>query len=135
MRKTVLIKLIRVEYLGFITFGTLLIEGKVFCVTLEQPDRDNQRNISCVPCGSYTCKRVDSPKYGNTFEVMNVPNRSHILFHSGNLVRHTKGCILLARKFGTIEKHRAILDSRSTVKEFLGMLEGVEEFEFEIVEA
>lgn len=129
------IKLIRIEDLGFGTFGTLLIEGSAFCVTLEQPYRDNRKNISCVPCGNYTCKRVDSPKYGNTFEVMNVPNRSHILFHSGNLVRHTKGCILLARKFGVLEKHRAILNSGSTVKEFLSILEGVEKFDFEIVEA
>lgn len=128
------LKLTRVEKSKDGTSGVLIIANQPFCVTLEAPDKDNKRNISSIPCGSYICKRVNSPKYGDTFEVMDVPNRSHVLFHSGNLAKHTKGCILLARKFGTMEGKMAILDSRSTVREFLGMMEGIEEFKFEIVE-
>jgi len=129
------LKLVRIEKSEDGTLGMLLMQGHKFCMTLEPPDKGNQRNISCVPCGSYTCKRVDSPKYGNTFEVMDVPNRGHILFHSGNLARHTKGCILLARKIGILENQIAILNSRSTVKEFLRWLKDTHKFELEIVEA
>lgn len=127
------LKLIRVEESEDGTFGALLIEGRVFCVTLEPPDEDNKRNISNIPAGTYTCERVNSPKHGKTFEITKVPNRSHILFHSGNIVTHTKGCILLARKFGVLNKARAILNSGNTFREFLRRLNGTYEFELEIV--
>lgn len=129
-----MIKLIRVEELEYGTLGILTIYNHKFCVTLELPDRDNQRNISRIPKGIYNCKRVNSPNFGETFEIIDVPNRSHILFHSGNLAKHTKGCILLAKKFGILEKQIAILDSRNTIREFMSILKGAEEFELEIVE-
>lgn len=128
------IKLIRVEVSENGSFGVLLINGQIFCVTLEPPDKGNQQNISSIPSGMYVCKKIISPKYGETFEVKGVPNRSHILFHSGNIVTHTKGCILLARKFGVLKNDRAILNSGTTFRKFLRRLNDIDEFELNIVE-
>lgn len=129
-----LLRIVRLEESTDGTFGSLLIDGHVFCVTLEPPDKENQRNISNIPPGEYVCKRINSPKYGGTFEVMNVTSRSHVLFHAGNLVKDTKGCILLARKFGTLKGERAVLNSGKTFKEFLAKMKSVNECNLEIIE-
>ena len=47
--------------------------------TLEEEDQGNRRNVSSIPAGTYIVKRVDSPRFGDTFEITGVPNRSHIL--------------------------------------------------------
>jgi len=129
-----MLKIYRLEEAIDGTFGALLINGHVFCVTLEPPDFDNQQNISNIPPGKYICKRVSSPKYGNTFEITGIPNRSHVLFHAGNIVKHTKGCVLLARKWGVLNKDRAILNSGNTFKEFMAKMITINECELEIVE-
>ena len=78
------------------TLGELILNGKIICQTLERPWKDNAPEVSCIPVGEYICKRVNSPKFGETFEVTEVPNRTHILFHSGNdAIRDSRGCILL----------------------------------------
>ncbi len=128
------IKLIRLEESDDGTFGALVIGGKVFCVTLEPPDEGNQRNISNIPPYKYICVRIKSLKYGNTFEVTNVPGRSHILFHRGNEVKDTKGCILLGNQFGKLRSERAILNSGFTFSMFMNMMTNVDAFELEIVE-
>ena len=77
------------------TLGELILDGKIICQTLERPWKDNTPEISCIPTGEYLCKRVNSPKFGETFEITNVPNRTHILMHSGNYVTESLGCVLL----------------------------------------
>ena len=78
------------------TLGELILNGKIICQTLERPWKDNQKEISCIPVGEYVCKRIISPKFGETFEITGVPNRTHILFHSGNdAIRDSHGCVLL----------------------------------------
>lgn len=129
-----MMKLVRLEDSRFGTFGVLLIHDSIFCVTLEPPDMDNMRMRSCIPAGIYTCKRVKSPKYGNTFEVADVPNRTHILFHAGNEIVDTKGCILLAEKFGKIRGNNAILNSGMTFSKFLKIMCNYDEFSMRIIE-
>lgn len=116
------------------TFGVLRLDGEVFCVTLEPPDRDNLSNASCIPAGQYTCRRVDSPTFGQTFEITGVPGRSAILFHQGNVVRDTHGCVLLGNRFGRLGPDRAVLDSRSAFREFLERCGEERAFPFEIAE-
>ena len=128
------LKIYRLEEAEDGTFGALLINSHVFCVTLEPPDFDNRQNISNIPHGKYICKRIDSPKYGDTFKITNVPNRSHVLFHAGNIVKHTRGCVLLARKWGVLGKDRAILNSGNTFKEFMTKMTGIDECELQIIE-
>lgn len=129
-----MLKIVRIEEAPDGTFGAMTINGHVFCVTLEPPDFDNQRNISNIPPGKYICKRVESPKYGTTFEITGIPNRSHVLFHAGNVVWHTRGCVLLARKWGVLRGDRAILNSGDTFREFMLRLAAITECELEIIE-
>jgi len=82
------------------TMGILTIENKPVCVTLERPWLDNQVDISCIPAGIYVCERIESPKYGTTYRVNDVPGRTKILFHHGNWIHESKGCILTGTSFG-----------------------------------
>lgn len=121
-------ELIRVEQGEEGTFGVLKLNGEAYCVTLEPPQRGNMQNISCIPTGTYRCKRIMSPRFGETYEVLNVPGRTNILFHSGNVVDDTSGCVLLGRHFGRLGASRAVLDSGRTFRDFLHQCDGNDEF-------
>ena len=123
----------RIEKSDAGTFGVLLIDEAAFCVTLEPPDRGNLPDISCIPEGTYRCKPVKSPHFGNVYEITAVPGRTNILFHPGNLRRDTHGCVLLGRKFGALNDDRAILDSSKTCAEFFAHAGGAE-FELRVVD-
>lgn len=125
--------LIRVAYTLDGTFGVLISDEIPFVVTLEDPWLENTINISCIPEGSYRCIRVNSPKFGNTFEVTNVQNRTHILFHKGNTEEDTLGCILVGEKYGTLSNKPAILSSGEGYGEFMYKMRDVDEFMLEIV--
>ena len=99
-------------------------------ITLENPWRNNGPDSS-IPVGNYLCRRVNSPKFGNTFEVCEVPGRTHILFHAGNTEVDTLGCILLGM---TRTSEIAIGRSREAFERFLNYTNGIDEFELEIVE-
>jgi len=113
-------------------FGMIVDGITPFALTLENMWLNNKRNISCIPAGEYECRRVNSPKFGDTFEVMNVPNRSHILFHKGNTEDDTAGCILIAEEFGELNKKTAILSSARGLREFMRRLEGIDKFTLKI---
>ena len=113
------LELIRVSYSHIGTFGVLLYGKIPFCVTLEPLWVNNLADYSCIPEGKYVCKRVDSPTYGTTFEVTGVDGRTHVLFHWGNIVDDTIGCILLGEEFGILADDPAILSSKKAFSEFL----------------
>lgn len=116
-------------------FGAMKIDSEPFCVTLEPPDKDNQRNISCIPPGQYICHRYSSDKYGNTWQVMFVPGRSYVLFHAGNVVSHTKGCILTAQHYGKLYGNLAVLNSGRTFSDFMRKTETCSELYLTIRES
>lgn len=127
-------ELIRICPLSTCVMGSLRIydtDGHInhniqkFC-TLELPWRDNRPRESCIPCGRYVCRRVCSPKFGDTFEICDVPNRSNILYHSGNYYKDTQGCVLLGDSANISTE--SICDSKKAFQRFMGCLEGVEEF-------
>ena len=89
-----------------------------FCVTLELPWNSNKQNTSCIPAGKYVCKKTDSPRFGETFEVLDVFQRTNILFHKGNVNDDTKGCILLGESFGMMSGEPAIYRSKDAFLEF-----------------
>lgn len=114
------------------TFGVLL-DGEVpFAVTLERRWLKNRTDLSCIPAGEYLCQHIDSPRFGDTFEVMHVKDRTDILFHKGNQAEDTRGCILVAEEFGELADRAAVLDSHKGFGEFLERLAGVNEFWLEI---
>ena len=127
-------ELIRLEKGGEGTFGVLRLDGQVFCVTLEPPDRGNARDRSCIPAGRYRCRRVASPRFGDTFEVTGVPDRSHILLHTGNTAADTSGCVLVGREFGDLEGRRAVLRSGGTFARLMHRCADQDRFDFTIRE-
>jgi len=117
------------------TFGVLIFNGEVFCVTLEPYSRNNQVSISNIPAQQYICRRFNSFSFGETFEVTGVQDRSQILFHKGNFAVNTKGCIILAESFGKIKGDRAVLNSGKTFELFMLKLVGIESFLLTIKES
>jgi hypothetical protein len=127
--------LLRVADNSIATYGVLIHGGTPFALTLERPWRENRRGESCIPAGRYTCRRVKSPKFGDTFEIVNVPGRSAILFHKGNIDDDTHGCILVGEQFEPVLGKPGIVASKEGFAEFLGLLRLVDEFPIEIVYA
>jgi hypothetical protein len=124
------------------TFGVMLINEKCFCVTVEPPFLvENTPLISAIPPGFYQVGKVKSPKFGDTFEVKDVKDRTNILFHSGNTKEHTHGCIILGERYGKIEGHgvsnglRAVLHSRKAFETFYATLKDHTPFDLLIVNA
>lgn len=117
------------------TFGVMIDNNGIpFCLSLENSWKDNKPNVSCIPFGRYICKRVKSPKYGNTFEITNVNSRSHILFHWGNWAKNTLGCVLLGEEFAVLKNEPAIASSKNAFNEFLNKLRGIDSFILNIYE-
>lgn len=115
------------------TFGVFLFNDIPFALTLEREWLDNQRGISCIPAGHYICKRVNSPKFGNTFEITKVPNRTSILLHRGNLDDDSHGCILVGEQFEPINGSPGIAVSTHGYNEFMTITANVNEFELSII--
>ena len=70
-----------------------------FCLTLELPWMNNEKEKSCIPKGEYLCKRIKSPHFGEVFQVMDVPNRDNILIHKANWTTDLLGCIGIGEQF------------------------------------
>lgn len=80
------------------------------CKTVELPWRNNQRNISCIPSGTYQVKWSWSPKFErNLFLVQNVTGRSGIRIHVANFVSQLAGCIAMGYNYYDINND-GILD-------------------------
>lgn len=122
------------ENFNYGTFGVLKVDKQMFCLTLEPRDEENASNISSIPAQQYECRRYNSRKYPNTWQIMNVPNRDKILFHSGNVVTQTEGCIMLAQHIGKLKGNRAILNSGATFKRFMEITKDVSELHLTITE-
>ena len=95
---------------------------------IELPWKSNTPNRSCIPQGSYLCVPHVSPKFGRCIHVTGVSNRSHILFHAGNVAgdvdhgyrSHSHGCILVGLRAGRLlvngRLQKAALASKSAVR-------------------
>ena len=123
--------------------GRLVIEysctqvNRNWLITVERPYLDNKPFISCVPDGEYILKPVNSAKYGQTYfiESLDLENgvpvvglaqgkRTGILFHIGNTIDDSTGCIILGKSCGVIKGKRAVLNSGKAVREFNREMDG-----------
>lgn len=90
------------------TIGKLSINDKYFCDTLEDINRDINKNgkfdgieskiygETCIPFGKYQVILAMSPKFGRELpRLLNVPGFEGILIHRGNTTKDTLGCILV----------------------------------------
>lgn len=113
------------------TEGTIVLPSGISFFTLELQWMDNEPKRSCIPTGTYECSMRKSPKFGWTYHVKDVPDRSYILIHSGNFAgderlgykNNVLGCILLGKKRGKMEGQKAVFSSKVAVKEFMRLLD------------
>ncbi|ELY1978453.1 hypothetical protein SL055_000637 [Flavobacterium psychrophilum] len=76
------------------TNGKIECEGKLICKTIELPWKMNETKVSCIPEGKYFIKKRYSKKFQWHLEIINVKNRSLILFHpANNALQELNGCI------------------------------------------
>jgi len=116
------LEIVRLEEADVGTFGILKINKRVRMWTLEPPDFENEAYVSSIPCQQYLVERYKSPRHGETFRVKTVPHRSDILFHTGNWLDNTEGCVLLG--LSLIEDPRGIGNSKSAHEKFMEILNG-----------
>lgn len=83
--------------------------------TLEEPWRDNERKVSCIPSGVYVCKPHSGTRFKNVWRLQNVPNRDAILIHTGNTTDDIEGCILVGCDHGTLKGKKAVLRSGEAI--------------------
>lgn len=118
------------------TLGELEIaeSGNVIfsCKTIELPWLGNQRNISCIPTGTYKVVKRTSERYGTHFQVLNVPDRAMILIHAGNYYTQTQGCILVGSGFQDINQDnvRDVVESKKTLQRIYSLMP--DQFELKI---
>lgn len=116
------------------TSGKITFNDQHIAHTLEPQWFGNQVGRSCIPVGIYTCRLVNSPKFGRAYQVQDVENRSHILFHAGNfagdvqsnLKADSEGCILLGTTDGKLQGQRAVLGSRVALRYFHRLLDNTD---------
>ena len=113
------LKLVRFATSDEGTRGYIRVGGTEFKI-MELPWRDNRRSVSCIPEGVYPCVWGSSPRFGLCYHVLEVPGRSHILFHHGNYAgdvskgfrSDSNGCILVGYKHGKLNGQRVTLASK-----------------------
>ena len=106
--------LVRKRFAKDRTLGELYLEDTgYFCDTLEPHciDWSKEGKVegkTAIPEGRYKVKVGWSPKWGRRVPwLMRVPHFNGIQIHTGNLPKHTRGCILV----GSAEKN-VLVDSR-----------------------
>tara|TARA_R100000742_G_C4279342_1_gene103664 strand:- start:5158 stop:5583 length:426 start_codon:yes stop_codon:yes gene_type:complete len=120
----------RFAYLPDGTLGKLTVKDEVFFIA-ERPWRGNKKEISCIPLGTYNCKAYTSKKFGQTFEVCDVPDRTYILFHVGNFPeKDSHGCLLVGSSL--MKNQTAVSASKVAMDKFREILKDVESFELEV---
>lgn len=127
-----MLELVRFAMLEDRTIGRLTCGDQHFW-TVEKPWRDNEPFVSCIPSGTYDMATRNSPRFGpGTWEILDVPGRSHILIHVGNTADDVVGCISIGTTlFPTLE---GVQSSRKAMKMLTAMLADVEETTITITE-
>ena len=123
---------------GISTLGRMYVvdnEGFVLydCCTLELPYLNNQQNISCIPKGQYDVVKRNSARFKDHLHILNVPNRTWILIHSGSFKQDTLGCVLVGTDWQDIDgdEELDLINSKKALSELLNILPST--FTLEIV--
>ncbi len=112
------LKTFRLEQSEDGALGVLLFDEHIFCMTLEPDDGDPNRFQ--IPPGVYPLrhfKGTEDTKWHNTLEII-VPEHTVLLFHAGNIEKHTKGCTVLGSEAWKLGGKRAVKNSGATFKRF-----------------
>jgi len=123
----------RTDFIDTGIFGLLTdTDGNQVAVTLEHAfDSGNGDGTYApkIPNGVYTCQRSQHRLEGmdhdfTTFQIMNVPNHTNILFHWGNYNQDSDGCVLL----GNERNGDMIMNSKVTFQKFMDLQNGLDTF-------
>lgn len=101
----------RINLTNKYTEGEMYIDDKYYCKTLEDTNRDLNKNgkfdngekkvygETCIPYGKYDVDITYSPKFKRNLPLIkNVPEFDGIRIHRGNKPEDTLGCILVGEK-------------------------------------
>ena len=101
-------KLVRTEFKDTQTVGKLYLNGVYFCDTLEDKNRDLNKNgifdgsekkvyaQTCIPFGQYKVIINQSSRFKRLMpRLLNVPHFDGILIHNGVTEKNSAGCILV----------------------------------------
>ena len=105
------------------TLGVIDVAGERF-YTIERPWLDNKPNVSCIPEGKYRMGWRESPRFGETWHVKDVAERTWILIHAANYPKDVQGCIGLGT--GLMGDRIAVSNSRKAVAQFEELTKEIE---------
>lgn len=129
------------------TIGTLSIEGVQFCDTLEDKNRDHNKDgdlndpgegkvyaKTAIPFGTYTVIVNRSPKFKRELpRLLDVPHFEGILIHRGNTAKDSAGCILVGENKVKGQVINSTQYENELVKRLKSAIKKGEEIEIEIV--
>lgn len=110
---------------GFVMEGTI---RKFMFYTLELPNLDNQKKVSCIPEGKYKATKFIHSKKGKTFIIHDVPERTEIMWHAGNYAagdyKDTEGCTLMGSYFEDLNEdgYIDVCDSKATMAKIFDLM-------------
>ena len=131
------IELKRIAHKETYTIGRLSVDGRYVCDTLEDKDRDQNRNgrfdgtekkvyaQTAIPNGTYRVTLENSPKFSPRYGgrkvpyLHDVPHFEGVLIHTGNTADDSAGCILV----GTNSAMGRVTNSLAAFNKLLPMLE------------
>ena len=131
-------KLQRLDHTAAGTYGHLLTDDeKELAHTLELHWENNERGVSCIPAGTYTCRRRFSNHFQReVFEITGVPDRSDVLIHPANFVSELRGCVALGSSFADLNGDgvKDLASSRLTFDAFMRLMAGAQSFALTVAE-
>ena len=122
--------------------GRLYVNDVFFCNTLENPDRglhsymtESQikalkiANHTAIADGQYKVVLRQSPRFKRILPlILNVKGFSGVLFHAGNTVNDTAGCILVGKN----DKKGWLSESKITERNLVNLLKQYDNIELTI---
>ncbi len=128
------------------TIGNLYIDGTFFSNTLEDKNRDVNKNgkfdngevkvygETCIPFGTYKIVVNMSLKFKRELpRLLNVPSFEGVLIHRGNTAKDTAGCILVGENKAIGKVLNSTLYEEKLVKMMKEAIARGEEITVEIV--
>ena len=115
---------------GFETLGQLHVDTGIQvlfeCFTLELPWKDNARQISCIPIGTYEWIKVGATAtipYAH-IAIQDVENRDGVCIHAANYYTQLRGCIAVGKKQIDINGDGQIdvTESKKTFEKMMSLL-------------
>ena len=104
---------------------------------IERGDRNNERNVSCIPSGEYDLVLEWSPRFQRKlWELKGVPNRSECKIHASNYWHQLNGCIAPGMEFNSdINKdgYYDVTQSKVGLRAFHKALKGETKIKIEVI--